>query len=74
MSDTTKMYIHKFSFQHLGKILLVTPKTPRSCLGDAHLGILPVTVATPERSFSMMKRIKIELQNSISDKRLRDFA
>ncbi|CAF4343946.1 unnamed protein product, partial [Rotaria sp. Silwood2] len=33
--------------------------------------ILPVTVATAERSFSTMKRIKTTLRNSISDKRLK---
>ncbi|CAF2865997.1 unnamed protein product [Rotaria sp. Silwood2] len=36
--------------------------------------ILPVTVATAERSFSTMKRIKTTLRNSISDKRLSDLA
>ena len=36
--------------------------------------ILPVTVATAERSFSTMKRIKTTLRNSIGDKRLSNLA
>ena len=36
--------------------------------------ILPVTIATAERSFSAMKRIKTTPRNSISDKRLSDLA
>ncbi|CAF1365977.1 unnamed protein product, partial [Adineta ricciae] len=36
--------------------------------------VLPVTVATAERSFSTMKRIKTTLRNSIGDNRLSDLA
>lgn len=44
-----------------------------NCLFEI-FAILPVTVATAERSFSAMKRIKTSLRNSISDKRLSDLA
>ena len=40
ISDTTKMYIHKFSFQDLDEILFIAPKIPRSCLQDVRLGSL----------------------------------
>jgi hypothetical protein len=47
--------------------------TNLNCLFEI-FAILPVTVATAERSFSTMKRIKTTLRNSIGDKRLSDLA
>ncbi len=44
-----------------------------NCLFEI-FAILPVTVATAERSFSTMKRIKTTLRNSIGDKRLSNLA
>jgi hypothetical protein len=44
-----------------------------NCLFEI-FAILPVTVATAERSFSTMKRIKTTVRNSIGDKRLSNLA
>lgn len=44
-----------------------------NCLFEI-FAVLPVTVATAERSFSTMKRIKTSLRNSIGDKRLSNLA
>jgi hypothetical protein len=44
-----------------------------NCLFEV-FAILPVTVATAERSFSTMKRIKTTVRNSIGDKRLSNLA
>ena len=44
-----------------------------NCLFEI-FAILPVTVATAERSFSTMKRLKTTVRNSIGDKRLSNLA